>query len=99
MRQFMAVILMAVVTYIPRVLPITVVKKKLKSRFLRSFLFYVPFAVLGSMTFPSIIYSTSHVFSATLGMIVAILLAYFNQKLLPVALSAIAVVYVCELIV
>lgn len=98
-RQLIAVILMAVVTYIPRVLPLVLVKNKLNSRFLRSFLYYVPFAVLGAMTFPSILYSTQHISSAVIGMIVAVALAYFEKNLLTVAISAIVTVYVCELII
>lgn len=88
---------MAIVTYIPRVLPIVLVQSKLKSKFLRSFLFYVPFAVLGAMTFPGILYSTQHKLSAFIGMIVALILAYFEKKLMTVAISAIFVVYLFEM--
>jgi branched-subunit amino acid transport protein len=98
-RQLTAVLLMAVVTYIPRVLPIVIFKNKLKSRFLRSFLFYVPFAVLGAMTFPSILYSTQHMLSAAIGMTVALILAYFEKGLMTVATSAILTVYICELMI
>jgi branched-subunit amino acid transport protein len=88
---------MAIVTYIPRVLPIVLVQSKLKSRFLRSFLFYVPFAVLGAMTFPGILYSTQHKLSAFIGMTVALILAYFEKKLMTVAISAIFAVYLLEI--
>lgn len=88
---------MAIVTYIPRVLPIVLVQSKLKSRFLRSFLFYVPFAVLGAMTFPGILYSTQHKLSAFTGMAVALILAYFEKKLMTVAISAIFAVYLLEI--
>lgn len=89
---------MAVVTYIPRVLPIAIVKNKLKSKFLRSFLYYVPFAVLGAMTFPSILYSTGNLYSAIIGMTVALILAYYENGLMKVALGAILTVYLCQVL-
>lgn len=99
MKMLIAVIVMAIVTYITRVLPIAFVDSKLKSKFLRSFLFYVPFAVLGAMTFPGILYSTQHRLSAFIGMIVALGLAYFEKNLMTVAVSAIFIVYLCELMI
>lgn len=98
-RQLICVIVMAVVTYIPRVLPIAIFKNKLKSRFLISFLYYVPFAVLGAMIFPSILYSTNNMYSAVVGMIVALVLAYFEKGLMTVATFAILSVCICELII
>ena len=55
---------MAGVTYLIRMLPLTVFQKKIKNRFIRSFLYYIPYAVLGAMTFPAILYSTGSVYSA-----------------------------------
>ena len=55
-KTIIAVILMAIVTYIPRAFPVVFLRKKLESRFLRSFLYYVPYAVLGAMIFPKVIY-------------------------------------------
>ncbi|HHY04843.1 MAG TPA: AzlD domain-containing protein [Thermoanaerobacterales bacterium] len=93
-----AVLIMAVVTYIPRVFPIVIFKNKLKSRFLLSFLYYMPFAVLGAMTFPSILYSTGHLVSAIVGLAVALFLAYREKGLMLVAVGAILSVYLCELL-
>ncbi|MCR4430201.1 MAG: AzlD domain-containing protein [Tepidanaerobacteraceae bacterium] len=93
-KTLTAVFLMALVTYIPRALPIAVFKNKLKSRFLRSFLFYVPYAVLGAMTFPAILYSTGNVFASAAGMGAALILAYFEQGLMKVAIGAILAVYI-----
>lgn len=93
----MAVFLMAFVTYIPRALPIVIFKNKLNSRFFKSFLYYMPFAVLGAMTFPNILYSTGTVYSALVGMVVAIILAYFEKGLMKVAVSAVLVVYIFQL--
>ncbi len=98
-KQFVAVLIMAVVTYIPRVVPLVIFKGKIKSRFIRSFLSYVPFAVLGAMTFPSILYSTRHIYSAVAGLGIALLLAYFERGLITVALSAIMTVYIIERII
>lgn len=96
--MILAVLLMAIVTYLPRVLPIVVFKKKIKSKFIQSFLFYTPYAVLGAMTFPSIIYSTGNMYFSVVGTLTALILAYYEQGLMKVALSAVMVVLVCELI-
>lgn len=88
---------MALVTYLIRVLPITIFKQKLKSRFLQSFLYYIPFTVLGAMIFPSIIYSTNHILSSVIGMMVALFLAYLEKGLMTVALSSILTVYIVNL--
>ena len=98
-KMIVAVLLMAVVTYIPRVLPMIFVKGQLKSPFLRSFLYYVPFAALGAMTFPGILYSTGDMTSASMGMIVALVLAFFERDLLEVTVGAIATVYLIQLFV
>ncbi|EPR07634.1 AzlD domain-containing protein [Ruminiclostridium papyrosolvens] len=94
-----AVLLMALVTYFPRVLPMAVFKNKIKSRFITAFLAYVPYAVLGAMIFPDILMSTGHLLSAVIGLGVAVILAYFEKSLLKVAVCAITVVYVCEIII
>ncbi|GIM28150.1 transporter [Clostridium polyendosporum] len=96
-RILIAVFLMALVTYIPRVLPIIIFKNKLNSRFFKSFLYYMPFAVLGAMTFPNILSSTGNTYSALIGMIVAVVLAYFEQGLMKVAISAVLAVYIFQL--
>ncbi|HHU32723.1 MAG: AzlD domain-containing protein [Zhaonellaceae bacterium] len=94
--HLIAVLLMAVVTYIPRMLPMVLVKSKIKSNFIKSFLYYVPYAVLGAMIFPGILYSTGSIASAVVGLTVAVVLAFFNKKLLTVALGAILSVYLWE---
>ena len=91
------VVLMAAVTYIIRVLPITVFKKQIESRYIRSFLYYVPYAVIASLTFPGIFYATGNVVTAILGTMTAILLALFRQGLVVVAIGAILVVYISGL--
>ena len=95
-RILIGVAVMAIVTYIPRMLPLAIFRKKIKSRFIRSFLAYVPYAVLAAMTFPEILYSTSNMISAVAGLLVALVLSYFGRGLLTVALSSTAVVFVVE---
>jgi len=95
-RVIICVLLMALVTYIPRALPITVFRKKIKSKYVRSFLDYTPYAVLGALTFPDIFYSTGHMLSAAMGAAVAIILGYFKRSLVEVAVAAIIVVYLVE---
>lgn len=97
-RLLSAVLLMAVVTYIPRVLPMTFMKKRLASSFIRSFLYYVPYAALGAMTFPAILYSTGDLTSALLGTTVALFLAFCEKSLLTVALGAIAAVFLGKML-
>ena len=91
-----AVGVMALVTYIPRMIPLTFMRKKITSRFVRSFLYYMPYAVLTAMTLPAILYSTSGMASALVGMVVAVILAYRDKGLLIVALGAVAAVFVTE---
>ena len=90
------ILIMAAVTYLVRMLPMVIFKKKIESTFIKSFLYYVPYAVLGSMTFPAIFTSTSSLYSAIAGTVVAIFLAYKEKSLLTVALSSCFVVYIVE---
>ena len=89
---------MAEVTYLVRMLPLVLVKGKFKNRFVQSFLYYVPYAVLGTMTFPAVFYSTGNVTFAAVGTAVALVLAYFEKSLIVVAASASASVLLLELI-
>lgn len=90
------ILVMALVTYIPRVLPLSLFRKPIHNRFLRSVLYYMPYAVLGAMTVPAILYSTASVWSATAGLAVALGLAYIGLNLLPVALFSAAAVFLVE---
>ena len=89
-------LVMAGVTYLIRMLPFVVFRKPIRNRFIRSFLYYVPYAVLGAMTFPAILYSTSHLTSAAIGLLVSVILAWFGRGLLTVAVSACLTVYIVE---
>ena len=76
------------VTYLIRMLPLTVFRKEIRNRFVRSFLAYIPYAVLGAMTFPDVLYSTGDIRTAACGAAVAVLLAWRGRSLLTVALAA-----------
>lgn len=82
------IFVMAAVTYLIRMIPFTFFRKKIKSRFFRSFLYYIPYAVLSAMTIPAIFYSTGNIITAVAGTAVAVVLAYFNLPLIIVALAA-----------
>ncbi len=91
-------LVMALVTYLVRMLPLVLVKKRIKNKFLLSFLHYIPYAVLSAMTIPAIFYSTTDWVSAWAGFLVAIALAYFEKSLLTVAVSACVVVFIVQII-
>lgn len=92
-KAFIAVLLMALVTYIPRVLPIAVFRREIKSPFIKSFLHYIPFAVLASLTFPDIFYSTGKLSTALCGTLAALFLACRKKGLVVVATGAILTVF------
>ena len=87
---------MALTTYLIRVIPLTVFRKPIKSRFLKSFLHYVPYACLTAMTFPAILTSTATILSGATALIVAVFLAYRGKSLLTVSLAASAAVMLTE---
>ena len=87
---------MALTTYLIRLLPMTLFRKPIRSRFLRSFLYYVPYACLTAMTFPAILTSTAAILSGAAALIVAVILAYRGKSLLTVSLAASAAVMVTE---
>ena len=95
---FLYLFAMAGVTYLVRMLPLVFFRKRIKSRFIRSFLYYVPYAVLASMTIPAIFYSTGNLLSAILGTVVAVILSYFGKSLVTVAASSAFAVLVTEFI-
>ena len=99
MPVYVYIILMAGVTYIIRMLPFTFFRKKIESKFVRSFLMYIPYAVLSAMTIPSIFTSTGNVVTAVVGTVVAVVLAFFDVPLIVVALSASLAAFLTGLIV
>lgn len=95
----LCIFLMALVTYLPRVLPITLFRGEIKSRYIRTFLDYTPYAVLGALTFPDIFTSTGGLLSGIVGTAIAFTLAFFKRGLVVVAIGAILAAYLTQLIV
>lgn len=93
-----AILVMAGITYLIRVLPLVLIRREIKSPLIRSFLYYVPYVTLSVMTFPAIIYSTSTPWSALAALVVAALLALKGCKLPLVAAAACITVFLVELI-
>lgn len=98
-RMILAVFAMGAVMLALRVLPILFLKKKIQNRFLQSFLAYIPYAVLTSMTFPEAFGSTPNLISASLALLTAAVLAYIGKSLIVVSLSATAVAFIVERII
>lgn len=94
---YLYILVMAVVTYLVRVLPLTLIRREIKNRTIRSFLFYMPYVTLAVMTFPAIIDATSSPLAGLAALIVGILLAWFGRSLFQVAVLSCVVVYVLEL--
>lgn len=95
----MYIIVMAGVTYLIRMLPLVLFRSKIKNKFLLSFLYYIPYAVLGAMTFPAVFSSTGDLTCSLVATAVALILAFFEKGLLTVALCSSAAAFVCAIIV
>ena len=88
----------ALVTYTLRAVPLLLLRREIESRWINSFLYFVPWAVVSAMVIPDIFTSTSSVVSATIGLIVALFLAWRGRSLLVVVLAAAVAVYLTELV-
>lgn len=97
MTLLIYILVMAGVTYLIRMIPFTLFRKKIRSRFIRSLLYYLPYAVLSAMTIPAIFYSTGNMTTAIAGTAVALVLAYLKLPLIVVALAAAAAALVTGL--
>lgn len=86
------------ITYLIRMVPLVLVKKKIKNKYILSFLYYIPYAVLSVMTFPGIFYSTSSVISAAIGTAIALIVAFMNKSMVIVAALSSLGVFITELI-
>ena len=96
-RIYLYILVMAGVTYLLRVLPLTLIRKEIKNTYIRSFLYYVPYVTLSVMTFPAILTATASVWSAVIALVIAIILAYRGKSLFVVSLAACAAVFLTEL--
>ncbi len=97
-RLLIYIAVMAGVTYLVRMIPMMVFRRKIRSQFVQSFLYYVPYAVLGAMTIPAVFYATGNIVSAAVGLAAAFVLAFFGQSLIVVALTASGAAFIAELI-
>ena len=88
-RILISIAIMAVVTYLIRFLPLALFQRQIKSRFIKDFLYYVPYAVLSALTFPGIFYATGNMAASFVGTVVALAMAYFDLGLLLVAIGAV----------
>ena len=98
-KPYIYIIVMALVTYLIRVLPLTLVRREIKNIYIRSFLYYVPYVTLSVMTFPSIMEATGSQWSGLAALVVGIILAWKGASLFKVAVACCAVVYVLELLI
>lgn len=90
---------MAVVTYLVRMIPFTLIRVKVKSPFVNSVLYYLPYAVLSAMTFPAIFYATGDPITAAAGTVVALVMAFFDLPLIVVAIGSSAAAFIVSFIV
>ena len=95
-KMYIYIFIMAAVSYAIRVLPLTLIKKPIKNKFLQSFLYYVPYVTLAVMTFPAIVNATQSPISGLVALIVGIVAAWVGADLLIVAVSCCAVVLLLE---
>ncbi len=97
-NNYIYIAIMFIVTFLIRVLPLTLIRKPIKNRFLQSFLYYVPYVTLSVMTFPAIISATHSPYSGALALGVGILAAWFGASLFQVSVSCCVIVFIAELI-
>ena len=98
MNPLAAILVMAVITYLIRSLPLFFIKEHISNRFLQSFLYYIPYGILSAMTVPYIFYATGHFISAAAGTLTAIVLALMGKSLITVSLIAVFLTYLVEVL-
>jgi len=96
MAKFIPIILMALITYLIRVTPMILFRGRIQSPFIKSFLHYIPYCILTAMIIPSIFTSTTMIYSALGGFIVALILSWFEKSLITVSMSAVLTAYIIE---
>lgn len=96
MTAYVYIAVMMLITYLIRVIPLTVFHRKIENRYIRSFLYYVPYTCLTAMTFPAIFYATGNIISASAGVVAAAFSAFLNKSLVAVAAVACLAVFISE---
>ena len=97
--NFLYILVMAGTTYLIRVLPMTLIRREIKNRFLRSFLYYIPYVTLAVMTFPAIMDAAEQPLAGLLALLVGAVMAFFGAGLFPVAVASCIVVFIFERII
>lgn len=97
-RVYLYILVMALVTYLIRAVPFVLFRKQIKSRFIKSLLYYLPYAVLTAMTIPDIFTATGNTLTAAIGCLAAVIFALFRKSLLTVAVAACSAAFVCDMI-
>lgn len=95
-NTYIYIAIVALVTYLIRVLPLTLIRREIKNQFLRSFLYYVPYVTLAAMTFPAIVHATDSIWSGVAALVVGVLVAWFSGNLFLVAASGCVVAFLVE---
>lgn len=96
-NTYIYILIMAAVSYAIRVLPLTLIRKQIKNKFLQSFLYYVPYVTLAVMTFPAILHATQSIYSGVAALLIGIVAAWFGFNLFQVAVSCCGIVLLLEL--
>lgn len=96
---YIYIFIMIAVTYAIRVLPLTLIRKRINNKFVRSFLYYVPYVTLAVMTFPAILEATREPVAGALALIIGVLLAWFGASLFQISISCCMVVFVIEILI
>lgn len=96
---YIYIFIMAAVSFLIRTLPLTLIRRRIQSRFIQSFLYYVPYVTLAVMTFPAIIYSTGSMICGIVALLVGIISAWTTENLFKVAAFCCISVLICELII
>ncbi len=91
--QIICVVIMAIASYLPRFIPITFLRKKIKSQYIQSLLYYMPYAVLAALTFPAIFFATGNIYTALIGTVIALTLSFFKVNMAIVAVVCVGAVF------
>lgn len=98
MRMIIYIVIMIIVTYLCKALPITLIRRQIKNRFIKSFLYYVPYVTLAVMTVPAIINATQSPIAGAIALVVGIILAWVTENLFIVASACAVAVFITELL-
>lgn len=96
---YICILAMALATYAIRVIPLTLIRKEIKNKYIKSFLYYVPYVTLAVMTFPAILTATQSIWSGVIALLVAIVMSWRGRNLFQVAVASCVVVFVVELLI